>query len=134
MEHFLRSRSLALVLFKIRFSNLYRLVRLVEYKSDIVFYKKGKSIWNSVSWKRLKSFDYNVSQMQSDEAFPKYKDQVKVEVQADFCPQCFNAIVHGVLTHKVGSVGKEERKLLFYSGFWQGNRFKNVFSAKEVST
>ncbi|MFZ2727669.1 MAG: hypothetical protein WAX77_15560 [Methylococcaceae bacterium] len=46
---------------------------------------------------------------------------------AQYCPNCYDAVVNATLTYSVGSFKKENRTLLFYSDFWTGDKLKKVF-------
>lgn len=96
----------------------------------------------------------SVAELASDSKWPSCDGQVKVEVKAQYCPKCYDAIVDAVLMYKdsgytlsakpssvLGVVDKQvasaaklmatEKEVLFYSDFWTDGALTNVF--KEVS-
>jgi len=102
-----------------------------KYETKIINFSNTVSPYKIYPLLQSKNGFSNLSELEANTDFPCYKNQVKVEIRADHCPQCYNAIVDGVLTFKVGLIGKEEREMIFYSDFWSGSIFKKVFPIAE---
>lgn len=92
----------------------------------------------------------SVADLESDSKWPSCEGQVKVEVKAQYCPKCYDAIVDALLMYKesgytlsakpssaLGIVDKQianaaklmasDKEALFYSDFWTDGALVKVF-------
>ena len=99
-----------------------------QYKSETLLTSKDASPY--IILEQLRNMDdvTQISPPHSDSVFPKYQDQKRVDVKVYYCPVCFDAIVDGVLIYNAG-FGGDDHELLFYSDFWPGSRFKQLYQS-----
>ncbi len=121
----------------------------VAFEDKMIFSSATASPQKVLIFLQRKPTGKSEAELESDLKWPSCEGQVKVEVNAHYCPKCNDAIVNAVLTYKdpnctlfakpsmvSGMVEKQitnaleletEKEVLFYSDFWTDGALTKVF-------